>query len=215
VDNSGNVIGAFSEEFAEQLTGLSRRQLRYWDRTGFFRPGISDENRRLAFSRIYTFRDLVSLRVLARLRNELDVPLQHLREVAHKLSHLKDAKWTTTTLYVLNRRVVFDHPETGLRQEVVSGQGVLEIPLQVAISETRQRIAEAAERPATQVGKVIRNRFVRHNDVVVAGTRIPVDAIKNFHEDGFSTDEILAEYPGLTRRDVEAALSFGTGIVAA
>jgi DNA-binding transcriptional MerR regulator len=209
VDKTSNVIGAYSEEFAERLTGLSRRQLSYWDSTGFFSPGVSDENRRIAFSRIYTFRDLVSLRVLARLRNEFGVPLQHLREVADKLSHLKESRWTATTLYVANRKVVFDHPETGLRQEIVSGQGVLELPLQVAISETKQRIAEAGERSNSQVGKVIQNRFVRHNDVVLAGTRIPVTAIKNLAEDGYSAEQILAEYPGLARRDVEAALSFG------
>lgn len=215
MNHSDNVIGAFSEDFAERLTGLSHRQLRYWDSTGFFSPGIAAENPRLAFSRIYTFRDIVSLRVLARLRNELHVTLQHLREVAKKLSHLKDSKWTLTTLYVANGKVVFDHPETGLRQEIVSGQGVLEIPLQVAISETRQRIAEASERPQNQVGQVVRNRFVRHNDVVVAGTRIPVSAIKNFAEDGYSVEQIMAEYPGLTAKDVKAALAFGGGAAAA
>jgi uncharacterized protein (DUF433 family) len=215
VDSSGNVIGAYSEEFTERLTGLSHGQLRYWDNTGFFSPGISDANPRLAFSRIYTFRDIVSLRVLARLRNELRVPLQHLREVAKKLSHLKDDKWTATTLYVAKRKVVFHHPETGLRQEVVSGQGVLEIPLQVAVSETKQRIAEAGERSGAQVGKLIQNRFVRHNDVVVAGTRIPVSAVKNFVEDGYTVDQILAEYPGLTREDVEAAVAFGNEVAAA
>jgi hypothetical protein len=32
--------------------------------------------------------------------------------VAEKLSHLKDELWTGTTLYVLNKRVIFHEPGT-------------------------------------------------------------------------------------------------------
>mgnify|MGYP001555190814 CR=1 FL=1 len=60
-----------------------------------------------------------------------------------------------------------------------------------------------------QIGRVVQSRFIRHNDVVLAGTRVPVSAIKNFAEAGYSADQILSEYPGLSRRDVEAALTFG------
>lgn len=206
MDDMSNIIGAYSEDFAQRLTGLSEVQLRYWDRTGFFSPSIADENRRVAFSRIYTFRDIVSLRVLARLRNELGVSLQHLREVASKLGRLREDKWISTTLYVANRRVVFDHPETGLRQEIVTGQGVLELPLQAAVSETKQRIAEVGERPTNQRGKLLRSRFVRHNETVVAGTRISTAALKSFADDGYTVEQIMGEYPDLMRADVEAAL---------
>jgi hypothetical protein len=35
-----NIISAFSEEQAERLTKISKQQLRYWDRTGFFSPAF-------------------------------------------------------------------------------------------------------------------------------------------------------------------------------
>src|SRR4051794_25525186 len=102
------VVGAFGEDAAARLSGLSVNQLRTWDRTGFFTPSYAESNRRLPYSRIYSFRDLVSLRVLGRLRNEFEVPLQHLRKVSEKLAALGDERWTGCTLYVLGRRVVFD-----------------------------------------------------------------------------------------------------------
>jgi uncharacterized protein (DUF433 family) len=41
---------------------------------------------------------------------------------------------------------------------------------------------------------------------VIAGTRIPIAAIRSFADAGYSADEILAQYPSLTADDVEAAL---------
>jgi DNA-binding transcriptional MerR regulator len=125
---SKNVIGAFSEEHAEKLTGISKSQLRRWDRIGFLKPSYGQADRGEPFSRLYSFRDLVSLRVLNDLRNNKKVPLQHLRKVSEYLSHLGDARWTSTSLYVLGRRVVFEDPATRLKSEIVSGQRVLDIP---------------------------------------------------------------------------------------
>ena len=81
-------------EFKCQIlsTSVSKSQLRYWDQTGFFTPAFANENRRVAFSRIYSFKDITSLRVINVLRNQYSVPLQHLRKVAVELSDLSDAK---------------------------------------------------------------------------------------------------------------------------
>src|SRR2546430_11127344 len=37
-------------------------------------------------------------------------------------------------------------------------------------------------------------------------SRIPVRAIREFAEEGYTTEQIIEEYPGLTDRDVAAAL---------
>ena len=76
-----------SDEHVQKLTGLTKRQLRYWDETGFFKPSFVEENPRLPFSRFYSFKDVVALRTLQLLRVQNNVPLQHLRKVAEKLSH--------------------------------------------------------------------------------------------------------------------------------
>src|SRR5438045_9530995 len=109
---SDNVITAFSEEDVARLTGITVRQLRYWDRTKFFTPGLANEDRRLAYSRVYTFRDVVCLKVLNTIRNESRVPLQRLREAKDKLAHLGEDAWSKITLYILDRRIIFHNPET-------------------------------------------------------------------------------------------------------
>lgn len=204
----GEVIGAFGEEAAARLSGLSVGQLRLWDRTEFLRPSYAGANSRQPFNRVYSFRDIVSLRVLGQLRNELKVPMQHLRKVSDKLSAMGDTKWTATTLYVLNRRVVFDDPETRQRQEVVSGQRVFNIPLRIAISDTRKAIAHMNDRGEEAVGSIARSKFVMQNDPTFAGTRIPVATVQRYLDAGCDTAQILAEFPDLTEADVKAARSY-------
>lgn len=204
-----HVVTAFTEEQVSRLTGISRNQLRHWDRTGFFRPSLGDENRRLAYSRTYTFRDVVSLRILHTLRNEVGIPLQHLREVKENLSHLGEDLWAKTTLYVLGRRVVIESPETGERVDAASGQAVLEIPIRTICSKTQKAVEEMWGRDPESVGRFEKRRGLAHNQRVVAGTRVPTKSIEAFLEAGYSTDAILEEYPSLTAEDIEAVRGLG------
>jgi uncharacterized protein (DUF433 family) len=43
---------------------------------------------------------------------------------------------------------------------------------------------------------------------VIAGTRVTVDAIVGMWEDGFTADEILDEFPGLTADDIDEAVDY-------
>lgn len=200
-----DVIAAFSEDHVYRLTGLSKGRLRYWDRTGFFAPSYADENPRLPFSRIYSFKDIVALRVLEMLRVQNGVPLQHLRKVAHSLSELGDDKWTTTNLWVLNKRVVLQ-PAGQLPREVVSGQYVLPIELKKIVADTANAIQTMRTRPDNAIGQVVKIRGVSRNAWVISGTRIRVDSIKRLDEDGYTVEQIIAEYPDLMADDVRAAL---------
>jgi len=205
--NDETIVAAFSEEQVERLTGISKNQLRYWDRTDFFKPAFAAENRRTPFSRIYSFKDVASLRVLHVLRNQYRVPLQHLRAVAKQLPALPDAKWTSTELFVIGRRVAFVEPGSEQHREIVSKQYVLGIPLNVVASDTRRDVERLSARAPEEIGQVSRSRNVAHNAWVLAGTRIPVATIKRFAADGFGIAQILKEYPRLTEADVRAALA--------
>ena len=202
VMNHNQIIGAFSEEDASRISGVSRAQLRDWDRRGFFEASYAAENRRSPYARIYSFRDLVALRVLGALRNDYGVSLQHLRKVAQKLEGLGSDKWTATTLYVLGKRVVFDDPQTNSRAEVVSGQRVCDIPLKVAAQRTREAIRDLNRRGDDELGKVVRSRFVQQNEPVLSGTRIPVSTIRHYLDAGASVQDILSEFPDLTEADI-------------
>lgn len=199
------VVAAFTEEDAARLTGLSVRQLRHWDRTKFFAPSLANENRSLSYARLYSFKDLVALRVLDELRNESRVSMQHLREVKDKLLALGE-NWASTTLYVLKKKVVFVNTATQQHEEVVSGQGVLQIPLEVVAGNMNERVKEWRRRDESQSGRVEKRQGFK--TPVIAGTRIPVENIKAFAESGYTIEQIMREYPTLTRSDVEAALAY-------
>jgi uncharacterized protein (DUF433 family) len=202
-----NIIAAFSEEQVQTLTGLNKRRLRYWDQSNFFKPSFIEENPRCLNSRFYSFKDIVALRTIEMLRVKNNVTLQHLRKVAERFAHLKDELWTKTTLFVVNRKVVFVNPETGIPQEVVSGQYLLRIPLEEVISDTSNDIEQMRKRADTEIGQITRSRAIAHNAWVIAGTRIPVKAILSLHEDGYSVADIIAEYPDLTAADIQAAIN--------
>lgn len=206
--SSSSVIAAFTEDQTERLTGVSKRQLRHWDRTDFFVPSLAFEDRRAQYSRLYSFRDLVSLKVLNSLRNDANVPLQHLREVKAKLARLGDDIWAKTTLYVLNRKVIFHNPDGEVREEVLSGQAILGIPLQVITSGVEDAVKAMRQRDVTQIGKIEKQKNVAHNKPVVAGTRIPVHSVKAFAEAGYSIAQIRNEYPTLTDDDIRTAIDY-------
>jgi uncharacterized protein (DUF433 family) len=207
--DSNVLISAFTEDQVARLTGISKGQLRYWDRTKFFTPSLAYENRRTAYSRLYSFRDVVCLKVVNALRNEAKVTLPHLREVKEKLSHLGDDLWSKTTLYILNKRVVFFNPETDRKEDVVTGQGVLQIPLRVVSSDMEAAVKAMRRREESAIGRIERQRNVAANQPVIAGTRIPVRSIKAFADAGYSVDEIRKEYPTLTEKDIRAAIKYG------
>ena len=186
---------------------MSRRQLRYWSRD-FFAPSIPIEGRGFSASRLYSFRDLVCLSILNALRNEAKVPLQELRRTKEQLKALGDHLWATTTLYLFGKRVVFVNPETGGMEEVVSGQGVLQIPLQVVAGSTAEAVqAMRARRPET-IGFIEQKRGIAQSQPVIAGTRIPVRSIQAFASAGYSLVEINRQYPTLTPEDIQAALGY-------
>jgi uncharacterized protein (DUF433 family) len=201
------VVTAFTEEQAAHLTGLTTHRLRHWDKTGFFSPSLKAAVSRAPLSRVYTFRDLLVLQILKSLRIDSRCSLQHLREVRDTLAHSGDDFWYRNTLYVLNRKVVFEDKEGG-RVEPVSGQKVFQIPLKIVRTAMENSVKELTKRDKDEYGKIDRRRNVNHNSAVVAGTRISVAAIKRLSEDGYSTEKILAEYPSLTPTDIQAALNY-------
>jgi len=209
-----NVVAAYSEEQIRRMVGLTKSRLRYWARTDFFKPSFVEEDGRLPYSRFYSFKDVVALRTLEMLRVRNGVPLQHLRKVADNLAHMKDELWSSTSLFVQDKKVLVVNPEFGQPQEIVSGQYVLRIPLSEIIEETRNDILAFRSRPANTVGHLSRNRGIARNALVVSGTRIPVGSVLRLHEDGYTVDQIIAEYPDLTAEDIEAALTHGGHIAA-
>jgi hypothetical protein len=199
-----NVIQAFSVNHVVRVTGLSKRQIAYWDQTEFFSPRHADAVHS-AYNRIYSFQDVVGLRVISILRKDYKIPLQKLRAIAKKLSEHRKHPWSEITLYVFGKEVHFCEPTTGKIRGVMSEQYV-NLQLRSVIDDVAERANRLRDRTRDQYGKIARHRFTAHNAWVVAGTRIPVAAIHRFKEAGYGIEKIIREYPALTKADVLAAL---------
>lgn len=204
-----SIIGAFSEEQVSRLTGLTQAQLRGWNRNNFIRPEfkVGDDPRK-PFSYIYSFKDLLKLRVLNQLRNVYSVSMPELKRVERELAHMGDEKWTSQKLWVHNRKVVFVEPESSRRREVSSRQFVAEIPLEVVTSDARQDILRLNHRSVDQIGRVEKRKHVHSSEPVFAGTRITVTAVQGYLSAGLREAEIIAQFPGLEPGDVAAAREY-------
>jgi uncharacterized protein (DUF433 family) len=208
-----NVISAFSADQVATLTGLTMRQLAYWDDLGFFQPQYAAEDRRSPHSRIYSFKDVVGLRTLSVLKSKYRCSLPHLQDVARRLAAYSKTPWSDLTLYVWKRKVQFDEPETGKTRGVVDGQYQL-LPISSVMEDVHREAEALRQRNPDQIGHVEKHRYISHQADVISGTRVRVATIIRFLEASYSNEQILKEFPTLTEADIEAAKRHASGLAA-
>lgn len=126
-----------------KLVGISYRQLDYWARTGLVRPSIKDAQGS-GSQRLYSFQDLVSLKVI---KNLLDtgVSLQRVRKAVEHLRGLRKAPQSLTLMSDGNRIY-----EASSREEVVDllsgGQGVFAIAVDKVWTDLEGTVAKGSTR---------------------------------------------------------------------
>jgi uncharacterized protein (DUF433 family) len=202
----------FTTDQVIRLTGISRRRLAYWLDHDILVADI-DEARGRGHVRLWSFRNLLEVRVALWLRDK--VSLQLIRAIVGKLrSHeemehpLGDVSFgvVETTLKARRQDVVIQRRD-GSWEPWAEGQKVMEVvvPLRRFADELREA-ADADRRARRRVGVVERRRGALGSAPVLAGTRIPVATIRSLHEAGWSTERIVDNYPGLDAADVAAVL---------
>lgn len=141
---SSNVISGFRTTEVIQRTGLSRRQLAYWDKKGWFKPSILGANGR-GSSRVYSLLDVIQLKVLKKLiegglsGKYLEVSLKYLKE------HVSDTALASGSFLVASKRVLMVADPTKAVDLARKGQLVWLIGLDAIAEEVRK----AARRPVT------------------------------------------------------------------
>jgi DNA-binding transcriptional MerR regulator len=91
----------FTADQASRLTSCTAHQLRYWDRIGLVRPTVQSTGGRPGVRRLYSFRDLVSLRVIRSLieggmsLQRVRRAIEFLRKKAGLQEHLSELKLVT------------------------------------------------------------------------------------------------------------------------
>ncbi len=130
----------FTAEQACRLTNCTHHQLRYWDRVNLVRPSLQGTGGRPGVRRLYSFRDLVALRVvrslldngmsLQRVRRAWD----YLRRNADMDGHLAEVKLVTdgSTIFAVT------HDEGEVLDALRQGQ----LAFFVAIDEIARSVEE-------------------------------------------------------------------------
>jgi uncharacterized protein (DUF433 family) len=131
------------------------------------------------------------------------------RRVGEWLRDKHDAPWSTLRFAVSGKRVAFYDKDVREYVEAKGlGQEVIPVALEPIAHEVQVEAAKLRERQQSDVGQIVRNRYVVHNAWCAAGTRIPIQAIRNLHAAGYSAEAIIREFPRLTEPDVEAAIKY-------
>ena len=91
----------FTAEQAIRFTGCTAHQLRYWDRIGLVRPSVQATGGRPGVRRLYSFRDLIGLKVIRSLLEggmslqRVRRAIEYLRKKAALDEHLSEVKLVT------------------------------------------------------------------------------------------------------------------------
>jgi DNA-binding transcriptional MerR regulator len=149
----------YGSRFIATTFGIPASALNYWDRTGLLKPSVRPAAGR-GTKRLYSFRDLVQILVVSRLRT-MDVSLQRIRKcldfLRKKFPHL-EAPLAEVSL-VTDGETIFlltDDPDKVL--DTLRQQLVWSVPIAAWVKSARE-IVEAATSPRTERVTVAGRRF--------------------------------------------------------
>lgn len=202
-------IRAFTVDKVVRVTGLTRRQLQYWDEQGFIAPSLAHGHGR-GHPRLYDFRDLVSLRVAADLRDQWGISLQQIRKVVVHLRTL-DYERPLSQLQVFARQGELYFREAGSVRSARQPSQTLTtftIPFEPLIHLLEAAVAEL---DARKRGLIETRRGALGSKPLIAGTRIPVATVQRMAAAGLTQRRIREHYPDLTTADIRAAMGAGGG----
>jgi uncharacterized protein (DUF433 family)/DNA-binding transcriptional MerR regulator len=197
---------AYTTKMAAALSGATVSQLRHWrsPRTGpLLAPEIA-----AAPQAFYSFRDLLALRTFVHLREHASLQriraaignLRDLGEVQHLASYRLVSDVAGNIQLVTEEEAVDLVRIPGQRQIlVVMGDVIEAFPVRagVVVPHLLQPRKHLAVDPETQGGTP-----------VIAGTRVPYDAVAGLMRDDVAAERIAEYYPGVSSAAAQDALSF-------
>jgi len=195
------------------ITGLSHRQIDYWDRTHFIKPSLAMSSGK-GTRRFYDFVDLVQFRVAASLK-EKGISLQKMRKCLTFLRKRKEElekplaslKFLTDgeTIFVLttNRQVVMDTLKEGqLVFSLAIGEMLKELSGKIQEVETERKFL-------VRIGKE-RYTAILHGDVEEGGYWVECPDLPGCVSQGETVEEALE----MIRDAIRGHITAGKGEVA-
>lgn len=184
----------FNSKTVSKITGLSFRQVDYWDRTHFIKPSISEASG-YGSVRLYSFHDLIQLKVAKTLMDK-GVSLQKIRKAINYLKKnmpeiekpLAELKFLTDgdTIFVLtkDRKKIID--------TLKSGQLVFSLALGEMVEELKGEImALQKERKYEVIVKGKRYPVILHTDTEDGGYWVECPSLPGCASQGETVEEAL------------------------
>jgi len=147
----GALKGFFTPKQVAKLVGISYRQIQYWDKTNFISPSY---HRRGKY-RLYTFGDLILLRVAKALRDngfsiqQLRKTIINLRELLPQTTH----PFSELTLLIEGERILVFSGEVLMNS--VSAQSCIRFDVRTLREEISAHFPPKQIAPATEKAEVI------------------------------------------------------------
>lgn len=198
----------FNLKITSRLTGLSPRQLDYWDKTHFIKPSIASGSGKGSI-RLYSFVDLVQLRV-AKVLRDTGITLQRMRKALEYLrKHSPDIEHPLATLrFLTDGEAIFvlTDNKNVLVDTLKEGQLVLSIAIGDLVKELEGKVISLAkERKYTVVVNKIKYEVVLEPDLEDGGYHVFCPSLPGCRSQGETVTEAL----GMIKDAISLWISYG------
>jgi uncharacterized protein (DUF433 family) len=207
---------AFPVPIASVLTGATIAQLAYWRKDTSSAPALLVPEGKRSGRYLYSWADVVALRSIVYLRSEKSLP--RIRRAVATLRRLEADEWTHLARYTLisTKRSILVRTPKGQLLDVGEQPGTVlaEILMRDVLEpfETRTgRVVPALKRPRPHITV---DPGVLGGYPVLAGTRVPFDAVAALANDDLDPAEIAAIYPSVEREAIRDAIDFAEQVAA-
>jgi predicted RNase H-like HicB family nuclease/DNA-binding transcriptional MerR regulator len=196
------IRSGFGSNTVLRLTGITYRQLVHWDKTGLVGSSVRAAAGR-GSRRVYSFEDLVALRVVARLR-EADISLQTVRRAVQYLKRHTGRPLSRFALVPSGKKLLVPTEDPAKMVEASEhGQVVIQIPVKPIIDRLQAEVSELSAPREVDVRVGGRSyRAVLTPDLEVGGFTVEVPELPGCLTEG----DTLAEAKRMTREAIEAWL---------
>ncbi|NPV04183.1 MAG: MerR family transcriptional regulator [Syntrophaceae bacterium] len=195
---------------AAAVTGLTVRQISYWDSSHFIKPSIS-EAAGYGSARLYSFGDLVQLKVAKTLKDQ-GISVQKMRKaVSYLKKHMPDIKKPLADLKFLtdgSSIFVLTKNDREVIDTLNQGQAVLTVAVGSIIEELKGQVLTLSKKRAYEV-KVGKKKYpvVLHADTEDGGYWVEAADIPGCVSQGDTVEEAL----GMIKDAIEGCLAVLSG----